>query len=114
MLLPYFGTDYGKGAVRWYALGFASVQPSEFLKPGFIVVTAWLISAADEINGPPGRLWSFLLAVTVAALLVMQPDFGQACLILFGWGVVYFIGGAPLSLLLVLASLVSAAGAFAL
>jgi len=113
MLLPYFGTDFGKGAVRWYALGFASVQPSEFLKPGFIVVTAWLISAADEINGPPGRLWSFLLAVTVAALLVMQPDFGQACLILFGWGVVYFIGGAPLSLLLVLASLVSAAGAFA-
>ena len=53
MLLPSFGTDFGKGAVRWYALGFASVQPSEFLKPGFIVVTAWLISAADEINGPP-------------------------------------------------------------
>ena len=33
-----FGTDFGKGAVRWYSLGFASVQPSEFLKPGFVVV----------------------------------------------------------------------------
>ena len=36
MLLPIFGTDFGKGAVRWYSLGFASLQPSEFLKPGFI------------------------------------------------------------------------------
>ena len=40
MGLPFFGTDFGKGAMRWYSLGFASVQPSEFLKPGFIVVAA--------------------------------------------------------------------------
>ena len=46
LLLPYFGTDFGKGSVRWYALGFASLQPSEFLKPGFIIVTAWLMAAA--------------------------------------------------------------------
>ena len=36
-LLPVFGTDFGKGAVRWFSLGFASVQPSEFLKPGFVI-----------------------------------------------------------------------------
>ena len=42
--LPFFGTDFGKGAVRWYSLGFASLQPSEFLKPGFIVVAAWFLS----------------------------------------------------------------------
>jgi cell division protein FtsW len=40
MLLPFFGTDFGKGAVRWFSLGFASVQPSEFLKPGFVVLCA--------------------------------------------------------------------------
>ena len=33
VLLPWMGTDFGKGAVRWYSLGIASVQPSEFLKP---------------------------------------------------------------------------------
>ena len=33
MLLPLLGTDFGKGAVRWFSFGFASVQPSEFLKP---------------------------------------------------------------------------------
>lgn len=112
-LLPVFGTDFGKGAVRWYSLGFASVQPSEFLKPGFVVVIAWLMAASQEINGPPGKSWSFVLAVTVAALLVLQPDFGQASLILFGWGVMYFVAGAPILLLVGMAVCTVAAGSFA-
>ena len=112
-LLPFFGTDFGKGAVRWYGLGFASVQPSEFLKPGFIVTVAWLISASGQINGPPGRLWSFIITMLVVALLIIQPDFGQACLILFGWGIVYFVAGASFLLLAALALMVLAAGLIA-
>ena len=112
-LLPFFGTDFGKGAVRWYGLGFASVQPSEFLKPGFIVTVAWLISANGQINGPPGRLWSFIITMLVVALLIIQPDFGQACLILFGWGIVYFVAGASFILLAALAMMVLAAGSIA-
>ncbi|MBO9473509.1 MULTISPECIES: putative lipid II flippase FtsW [unclassified Shimia] len=98
-LLPVFGTDFGKGATRWYSLGFASLQPSEFLKPGFVVVAAWLMAANEEINGPPGRRWSFLLMVTIVLMLALQPDFGQACLILFGWSVMYFVSGAPMLLI---------------
>ena len=112
-LLPFFGTDFGKGAVRWYGLGFASVQPSEFLKPGFIVTVAWLISANGQINGPPGRLWSFIITMLVVALLIIQPDFGQACLILFGWGIIYFVAGASFILLAALALMVLAAGSMA-
>ncbi|WP_299427928.1 putative peptidoglycan glycosyltransferase FtsW [uncultured Shimia sp.] len=98
-LLPVFGTDFGKGATRWYSLGFASLQPSEFLKPGFVVVAAWLMAANEEINGPPGRRWSFLLMMTIVVMLALQPDFGQACLILFGWSVMYFVSGAPMLLI---------------
>ena len=112
-LLPFFGTDFGKGAVRWYGLGFASVQPSEFLKPGFIVTVAWLISANGQINGPPGRLWSFIITMLVVALLIIQPDFGQACLILFGWCIIYFVAGASFILLAALALMVLAAGSMA-
>lgn len=112
-LLPVFGTDFGKGAVRWYSLGFASVQPSEFLKPGFMVVAAWLFAAAQEINGPPGRLWSFSLCVAIVLMLVMQPDFGQACLVLFGWGVMYFVAGAPMLLLMAMAGVVVLGGMIA-
>ena len=97
-LIP-LGTDLGKGAVRWLNLGFITVQPSEFVKPGFIILAAWLIGASFDINGPPGRLISFVLAVVIVGLLAMQPDFGQAALILFGWGVVYFVGGAPIFLI---------------
>ena len=112
-LLPLLGTDFGKGAVRWYSLGFASLQPSEFLKPTFIVVAAWMIAASQEIGGPPGRLWSFALLVAILGFLALQPDFGQAALMLFGWGVIWFVGGAPVLLLLGLAGAVVAAGTLA-
>lgn len=112
-LLPVLGTDFGKGAVRWYSLGFASIQPAEFLKPGFVIVAAWLMSASFEINGLPGKLYSFIIAITVVGFLVMQPDFGQASLVLFGWGVMYFVAGAPLFLLLGVAGLVVFGGSVA-
>lgn len=113
LLLPFLGTDFGKGAVRWYSLGFASVQPSEFLKPGFVVVAAWLIAASTEVAGPPGRTVSFGIAVFISAALAFQPDFGQAFLVLFAWGVMYFTAGAPMMILIVMALLVVLAGALA-
>ncbi|UWR23615.1 putative peptidoglycan glycosyltransferase FtsW [Sulfitobacter sp. S190] len=113
VFLPFFGTDFGKGAVRWYSLGFASLQPSEFLKPGFVVVAAWMMAASFEINGPPGKAWSFAVCVSIVLMLAMQPDFGQACLVLFGWGVMYFVAGAPMVLLVGMAGLVVVAGTVA-
>jgi len=111
-LLPIFGTDFGKGAVRWFSLGFASVQPSEFLKPGLMILTAWLIAAAHDLNGPPGRMISFGVALTVVGFLAMQPDFGQAMLVLFGWGVIYFVAGAPMVLIAVILAFIGV-GVFA-
>lgn len=43
MGLLFFGTDFGKGAVRWYLLGFASFQLLEFLKLAFVVLVVWMI-----------------------------------------------------------------------
>jgi cell division protein FtsW len=105
-LLPFFGTDFGKGAIRWFSLGFASFQPSEFLKPFFVVLCAWLIAASHDLNGPPGKTASFALAMVIVAFLAMQPDFGQAALVLFGWGVMYFVAGAPFLLILVVLGIV--------
>jgi len=100
VLLPFIGTDFGKGAVRWLRLpGGMSVQPSEFLKPCFIGICAWFMAASQEVGGPPGRLYSAGIAGLVVVLLALQPDFGQASLVLFSWCVMYFIAGAPLYLL---------------
>ena len=109
-LLPVFGTNFGKGAIRWYSLGFGSVQPSEFLKPFYVVLAGWLMAAGQEVNGPPGRTLSFFVAVIVVTILALQPDFGQACLVLFSWGVMYFVAGAPMLLLIVVAGLTVAGG----
>ncbi|HBZ42974.1 MAG TPA: putative lipid II flippase FtsW [Maritimibacter sp.] len=109
-LLPIFGTDFGKGATRWYSLGFASFQPSEFLKPVYVVVAAWLMAASDEIQGPPGKTISLVLTLVIVGFLAMQPDFGQAALVLFGWGVMYFLAGAPYILIVGVAASVVGAG----
>ncbi len=109
-VLPFVGTDFGKGAVRWFSLGFASVQPSEFLKPAFILVVAWLMAASFDLNGPPGKSVSFLICMVIVALLAMQPDFGQAALVLFGWGVVYFVAGAPMTLIAIVVGMVAVGG----
>lgn len=98
-VLPVAGTDFGKGAVRWFSFGFASVQPSEFLKPGFVALCAWLMAASAEPNGPPGKSISFAIVAVIVLLLALQPDFGQAALVLFAWGVVYFVAGAPMLLI---------------
>lgn len=112
-LLPWLGTDFGKGAVRWYSLGFASLQPSEFLKPTFAMLAAWLMAGAMEKHGPPGRTMSGVLAVGIAIMLALQPDFGQAMLILSIWAAMVFASGAPVTLLVGFAGLIGAGGAFA-
>ena len=111
--LPLLGTDFGKGAIRWYSLGFASVQPSEFLKPGFVVFCAWLMAASFDISGPPGKSLSFVVACILAVMLALQPDFGQACLIVATWALMYFVAGASIVLLVIVAVSVLAAGVFA-
>jgi len=112
-LLPFFGTDFGKGAVRWYSLRIVSVQPSEFLKPSFAIFAAWLMAASYDIKGPPGKSMSFIVAVALTAVLALQPDFGQAGLIIATWGLMYFAAGAPVFLLGTVGAGVLGAGWFA-
>ena len=103
LALPVIGTDFGKGAVRWLSLGFTSVQPSEFVKPCLAVTAAWLLAAGQDLNGPPGRILSLGVVLMTVGLLVIQPDFGQSVLVLFGWGAMYFVSGASIVIILGLA-----------
>ncbi|HUF87324.1 MAG TPA: putative peptidoglycan glycosyltransferase FtsW [Thermohalobaculum sp.] len=111
--LPWLGTDFGKGATRWYSLGFFSLQPSEFLKPAFVIASGWLMWGSFERFGPPGRSISGLIAIGIAAMLALQPDFGQAVLVLAVWSVMVFVSGAPILTLLLLGGLIGLAGAYA-
>ncbi|HTR16235.1 MAG TPA: putative peptidoglycan glycosyltransferase FtsW [Acetobacteraceae bacterium] len=66
-----------KGARRWIALPGLSLQPSEFLKPCFAVVTAWLLSEAKRSERFPGRVLAFCGFGLILLLLKSQPDIGM-------------------------------------
>src|ERR1700734_540961 len=70
---PYFGAEI-KGARRWLVLLGVNIQPSEFLKPAFVVLIAWLFGESSRRPEMPGNTVALALLITVVSLLVMQPD----------------------------------------
>lgn len=82
-----------KGARRWVSLAGVSIQPSEFLKPAFVVICAWLFAEHRRQPDIPGNLFAMILLGLVLALLVAQPDLGQTILVLGTWGVMFFMAG---------------------
>lgn len=109
LLLPLIGHTKN-GATRWLVLAGFSIQPSEFVKPTLIILSAWLVGASQEINGPPGVSLSLGMTILVVALLLIQPDVGQGALIALGWMVIYFISGGPMVLIGGLAGIVAGVG----
>ena len=112
ILLPTFGTDYGKGAIRWFSFASISLQPSEFLKPCFIIFSGWIMKSSFDLIGPPGRLISFMVAFLLSTLLALQPDFGQASLIVGSWVIMYFVSGASIILLFLIMLIIGSCGIF--
>jgi cell division protein FtsW len=84
------------GARRWLSLGGHSLQPSEFLKPAFVVISAWLLAEARQRPEMPGLWLAVGLYAFVASLLVLQPDVGQTLLLSLVWGALFFVSGQPL------------------
>jgi cell division protein FtsW len=86
------GTEI-KGARRWLVLLGVNIQPSEFVKPAFVILIAWLFAESARRPEMPANTIALALLGTVASLLVMQPDFGQTMLIAMVWGALFFIAG---------------------
>lgn len=107
-LTLHMGTEI-KGAVRWIQVAGISLQPSEFVKPTFAVVTAWMLAEwrmKENVNGVRISLALFLL---VTVLLVSQPDLGQTLLVSAMWAAQFFLAGMSM-LLVVLVIVVGLAG----
>jgi cell division protein FtsW len=82
-----------KGARRWLVILGVNIQPSEFLKPAFVVLIAWLFAeSARRPEMPANTIALGLLLLSVIAL-VLQPDFGQTMLIALVWGILFFLAG---------------------
>jgi cell division protein FtsW len=89
----YFGVEV-KGAKRWLTLGpLGSVQPSEFLKPAFVVMAAWAFAEGTRRPDLPGTILALLLLPFTIVPLVLQPDFGQTMLVSLVWAGLFFVAG---------------------
>lgn len=94
-----------KGATRWiHVLGF-SLQPSEFAKPSFAVVSAWLIARHHYQPGFPGQQLSTALFGLALCLLLLQPDLGMSLVLSSIWAVQIFLAGLPMFWVVMLAAL---------
>ncbi|MBB2964134.1 FtsW/RodA/SpoVE family cell cycle protein [Methylobacterium sp. R2-1] len=87
-----FGPEI-KGAHRWIQFGSFGLQPSEFVKPAFVVVTAWAFSEGANRRDMPGVTLAFLLLPLTIVPLILQPDFGQTMLITMVWCTLFFVAG---------------------
>lgn len=84
------------GAQRWLSFAGYSLQPSEFAKPAFVVVMAWLFTEAVGRRDVPAAPIAIGLWAVFASLLVSQPDVGQTVLISTTAGVMYVLAGLPI------------------
>jgi len=85
-----------KGARRWIVLAGVNIQPSEFLKPAFVILISWLFAESARKSDVPATTFSLLLLLAVVGALVLQPDFGQTMLIALVWGALFFMAGMRL------------------
>ena len=103
IFVPIMGPEVN-GARRWIDIGVGQLQPSEFLKPFFVVATAWLLSLKESDKSLPVIPLSAALTGAVAFLLMKQPDFGST--IIFGcvWIAMLALAGIRMRILMILAA----------
>src|SRR5205085_8753765 len=82
--VPVIGHEVN-GAKRWLGVGIAQFQPSEFLKPLFIVSIAWMLSLKDKDETLPVVSLSAIVTGLIALLLMQQPNFGETVIFATAW-----------------------------
>ncbi|TNC96582.1 MAG: cell division protein FtsW [Stygiobacter sp.] len=90
-----------KGSTRWLSMAGITIQPSEFAKPTFAIIAAWMFAEGRLNPGFPGRAIASFLYAIVAGLLLKQPDVGQTLVITAIFAVQFFLAGLPMLLVVV-------------
>jgi cell division protein FtsW len=103
-----------KGARRWINFPGLAVQPSEFVKPTFAVVAAWLFAERKLRPRFPGNLISIALFLVIMGMLIKQPDIGMAVVVAVVWLAQFYMAGLRIYWIALfgLAGLAGLAGAY--
>jgi cell division protein FtsW len=96
VLVPFIGKEVN-GSQRWIGAGIARMQPSEFLKPFFAIMLAWIIDWRHKDPSLPVRIISMGITAFVCLFLLIQPDLGQTILYSGIWFALMMVSGVPAS-----------------
>ncbi|MCA1956450.1 putative lipid II flippase FtsW [Zymomonas sp.] len=99
LLVPFLGVEVN-GARRWLGFGMFKIQPSEFLKPFFVVTMAWMLSFRFKDKNLPVIPISMFFVAIIGVLLMKQPDFGQTVIFTGVWLVLLLLSGIPVFLMI--------------
>lgn len=102
MIATLFIGPHIKGATRWLQIGGFTLQPSEFVKPAFAVLAAWMFAERANDERFPGYAAAGGLLAVVMVLLLAQPDVGMTIVVCVIWAVEFFVAGLPLALVILL------------
>ncbi|MGH6659281.1 MAG: FtsW/RodA/SpoVE family cell cycle protein [Sphingomicrobium sp.] len=101
IFVPMLGPEIN-GARRWIEVGVGQLQPSEFLKPFFVIAMAWLLSLKEKDKSLPVFTLSALVTGIIAVLLMKQPDFGSTIIFCSVWLAMLALAGLSMRLLAIL------------
>jgi cell division protein FtsW len=87
------------GARRWIGFGIAQFQPSEFLKPLYIVSIAWILSLRQKDESLPVVPLTGVVTGIIALLLMRQPNFGETIIFCAAWIMLLTLSGVSMRLL---------------
>jgi cell division protein FtsW len=96
------GTEI-KGAKRWVSIGGTSIQASEFIKPAFAILVAWMLAEKYRDYHFPGFVISITFLGILVLLLLLQPDLGMTVVVIFTWASQLFIAGMPILWIIIVA-----------
>src|SRR6478609_10614988 len=102
VFVPIIGPEHN-GARRWIEFGMGQVQPSEFLKPFFVIAMAWLLSLKESDKSLPVYPISAAVVGGIAFLLMKQPDFGSTIIFCAVWVAMLALAGLNMRILIGLA-----------
>ena len=108
-LVLLYGTEI-KGATRWISFAGITLQPSEFMKPAFIVLSAWMFTQWRLTRDLAAFVFAIAVYGAAMALLLAQPDVGMALLVSMVWAVQFFLAGLPMMLVIGIGVLFVAGG----
>jgi cell division protein FtsW len=103
LIFTLLGGSEIKGARRWFTIGGTSIQASEFIKPAFAVLVAWMLAEKYRDFHFPGVIISMIFLSILVLLLLLQPDLGMTVVVVFTWVSQLFIAGMPILWMIIVA-----------